>query len=236
MTPGIDRDLAAPHCSTHKLATSTDKDNSRTDMDLTAGPRTMMTNSGTVNTETAQRIMRKEPDNVMVSGWCKKSFRSVRGLRIHQTRKACRRMAGGATNPNQVMQRTEVVHTVECNAEDDIYPFNTHGVIDESTAEHPDVRRPPIDWPAMSEAEKWSAMDEDICWVLSNSLKGDSTKKLQHLADTIYHNAVENWAPRIKVNLLVVPLVEDITLCFICIQRISIYMFMSENSVIMLKN
>ena len=153
-----------------------------------------MMNAGTVNTGTAQRNMRKEPD--MVSCWCRKSFRTVRGLRIHQTRKGCRRMADGATHPNQVMQRTEVVHTTEGNAEDDDNPVNTHSVIDESTAEPPDVRRPPINWPAMSEAEKWSAMDEDICGVLSNSLKGDCTKKLQHLADTIYHYGVEKFGTK----------------------------------------
>ena len=42
------------------------------------------------------------------------------------------------------------------------------------------------------------AMDEDICRVLSNSLKGDVTKKLQCLADTIYQYGVERSGTKEK--------------------------------------
>ena len=51
------------------------------------------------------------------------------------------------------MQRSGVVNT-QCNVEDDNNPVDTHSVIEESTAEPPDAKRPPIDWPAMSEATK----------------------------------------------------------------------------------
>ncbi len=34
----------------------------------------------------------KQRNNFIVSCWCRKKFKSVRGLRIHQTRKGCRRL------------------------------------------------------------------------------------------------------------------------------------------------
>ncbi len=76
----------------------------------------------------------------IVSCWCKKSFKSVRGLRIHQTRKGCRRSARSAPEPSGLMQRSGA-DLPPCNASDDSSQVYNHRAVDKSTADPPGEKR-----------------------------------------------------------------------------------------------
>ncbi len=104
-------------------------------------------------------------DTQIVSCWCKKSFKSVRGLKIYQTRKGCRLTASSVPEPSVVMQHSGA-DLPPGNASDDNSPVNNHNAADESIADPPGARRKPIKWPSMSHFSTWSAMDDDLSVVL----------------------------------------------------------------------
>ena len=147
----------------------------------------------TVDPGNVQRKNEKE----IVSCWCRKSFKSVRGLRIHQTRKGCRRTASSVPEPSGLMQRSGA-DLPPGNASDDNSQVNNHSAVDESTADPPGARCPPIKWPSMSDSSAWSAMDDDLSVVLQLRLKGDVSQKLRYLANTVYSYGSEKFGIKEK--------------------------------------
>ncbi len=133
----------------------------------------------------------------LVSCWCRKSFKSVRGLKIHQTRKGCRRTARSVPEPSGLMQRSGA-DLPPCNASDDSSQVYNHRAVDESTADPPGARRPPIKWPSMSDSSTWSDMDEDLSAVLRHRLKGKVSNRLKCLADAVYRYNSEKFGIKVK--------------------------------------
>ena len=143
------------------IATSTNTSISRTDEDRTSedSPRIMRTDRSTDDPEL--------DNGPCVSCWrCRKSFKTVKGLRIHQTRKGCRYKAGGRQVPTDDLQRSVGVDPAD-KAPDDSHRETNHSVAAESTADETNDRRPPIMWPAMSDLKAWSDMDDDLTNVMN---------------------------------------------------------------------
>ncbi len=141
----------------------------------------------TVEPGNVQRKNEKE----IVSCLCRKSFKSVRGLRIHQTRKGCRN-ARNVPEPSGLLQRSGA-DLPPGNASDDNGQVDNHSAVDESTADPPGARCPSIKWPSMSDNNTWSAMDDDLSVVLQLRLKGDVSQKLRCLAYTVYSYGSEKF-------------------------------------------
>ncbi len=141
--------------------------------------------------------VQRNNEKELVSCWCRKSFKSVRGLKIHQTRKGCRRTARSAPEPSGLMQRSGADQPPG-NVSDDSSQVYNHSAVDECTVDPPGARRPPIKWPSMSDSNTWSAMDEDLSAVLQHRLKGNVSNKLRCLANTVYSYGSEKFGTKVK--------------------------------------
>ncbi len=170
-----------------QIATSSNTEISRIDADrnVEQRPRIMRTDRRMDDPETSPRTF--------VTCWkCRKSFRTVKGLRIHQTRMGCRYEGGRREAPAEVLHRPDDVHSLD-NAQDDSRLESNHSVAAESIADQTNTRRPPIMWPAMSDLKVWSQVDDDLVKVLNVELKGDVTHKLQMMSNTIYSYGAERF-------------------------------------------
>ncbi len=176
-----------PLVTTITIATSANTSISRTDEDRISddSPRIMRTDRRT-----------DDPEIVIgtcVSCWrCRKSFKTVKGLRIHQTRKGCRYEAGGRQVPTDGLQRAAGIDPAD-KAPDNSRLESNHSVAAESTADETNDRRPPIMWPAMSDLKAWSEMNDDLTKVLNAELKGDVVQKLQKMSHIIYSYGIERF-------------------------------------------
>lgn len=127
---------------------------------------------------------------------CRKSFKTVKGLKIHQSRKGCMR------KPNEEHEAITGKTGVQCsggkspceasgeNCQDQ--PHST--VYSNAHSNHNDgPKHPKIRWPARAEREMWEEVDKDLNKLLEGTVKGPLKTKLVIFNNIIYNYGEERF-------------------------------------------
>ena len=128
---------------------------------------------------------------------CKKSFASIKGMRIHQAKVGC--MRGGASERPGV--EVEALGE-QRNGEEPRKAYGegdqveTHSVsYSTASSECLDTtsRRAKIKWPKSTSRDKWAKMDEELDTKLLIAMKGNAEERLKFMMEAIYEYGVDNF-------------------------------------------
>ena len=132
---------------------------------------------------------------LLVSCWCRRSFMSVKGLRIHQTRMKCKQRKEERSEPTSAEeeQYSRSEESELCEASEKCSQDQTYSTADLNVNPQLDERRLKVKWPPMADKKEWVAMDEDIS--ASMSCKGfiSTKQKLHWMMTTIYQYGSEKF-------------------------------------------
>jgi len=128
----------------------------------------------------------------MAACCCGREFKTIRGMKIHRTRKGCLK---------DTEQRSQ--SQTEREAEEEIMDPETHHRVDDLPAQNQRTalhvnRKEKIKWPRMSDMKVWEELDEDLTSTLESILKGPFEKKMQSFSEITYSFCLEKFGPEEK--------------------------------------
>ena len=132
---------------------------------------------------------------LLVSCWCRRSFTSVKGLRIHQTHMKCKQRKEERSEPTSAEEeqcsRSEEPEL--CQASEKCSQDKTYSTADLNVNPQLDERRLKVEWPPMADKKEWAAMDEDISASMSCQGFISTKQKLHWMMTTIYQYRSEKF-------------------------------------------
>ena len=115
----------------------------------------------------------------MAACCCGKEFATTRGMKIHRTKKGC---------PGTAVQRSP--SQADCMAGEGFSGQEAHRSADDLPAQLCRtpllVSRKKINWPKMSDTNKWDSLDEELLTTLDCLLEGPIQRRLQAFSDITY--------------------------------------------------
>ena len=132
--------------------------------------------------------------------WCGRTFNTVHGMRIHQTKKACwsiqrspdsdaKDSCGGIPIPGEPCK-------AEGTASEDNPPI-ADGHADDPSLEESAAR---VKWPATSDKAAWKQLDEDLSKVLTGAFKAGSLRCLASFGKIVYQYCKERFGALEQTN------------------------------------
>ena len=140
---------------------------------------------------------RNKDNGCMVScRGCRKSFKTVKGLRIHQTRKGCMKSREANTNATEV----QCNGNTPCETFRNDCPDKHHSTVDSSALSDSDgLRRPKIKWPASADKKQWKEVDKNLCELMEDSVQGTLKSKFTIFNNIIYSYGEEKFGAQNQV-------------------------------------
>ena len=125
--------------------------------------------------------------------WCGRTFNTVRGMRIHQTKKACWSIQRSPDSDAKDSCGGNPVPGEPCKAEGTVSEDNPP--IADGHAEDPSIEESAarVKWPARSDKAAWKQLDEDLSKVLAGAFKAGSLRCLASFGKIVYQYCKERF-------------------------------------------
>ena len=125
--------------------------------------------------------------------WCGRTFNTVHGMRIHQTKKACWSIQRSPDSDAKDSCGGNPIPGEPCKAEGTVSEDNPP--IADGHAEDPSLEESVarIMWPATSDKAAWKQLDEDLSKVLAGAFKAGSLRCLASFGKIVYQYCKERF-------------------------------------------
>jgi len=146
------------------------------------------------SSEAVERLSSRQSNQQQARCQCGKSFKNMRGVKIHQGRTGC-----GKKEPP--MQRSEV-HAGK--TKEDQSQEAHHSAQDLQAEEEPDPtepvqeRRQRIKWPALNDKKTWAQLDDELDTILEVALVGSAEHKAEAMSTITYSFCLERFGGEVK--------------------------------------